>query len=240
MKEVDINSYLQKIQEIEDKKSAEISEVQNIAKASKNELKSIYYSRLLFLDKEKYSWIKALTDYLESIVKNIKDIKIEDALIVKQIKNIDLDISPFIEFNLKEYLPKILALFPIVFLLDIFLTLRDHIAILLISNLILIVYYLNKPPIRDLILYFLVLSFGLNWIIHNPEAASGIIHNKYIQVIINHWNNSSFFAKLVQLEIAALAYGLYSSIIEAQKDKLLAKMEVIYGWAKAIKESLKG
>ena len=240
MKEVDINSYLQKIQEIEDKKSAEISEVQNIAKTSKNELKSIYYSRLLFLDKEKYSWIKALTDYLESIVKNIKDIKIEDALIVKQIKNIDLDISPFIEFNLKEYLPKILVLFPIVFLFDIFLTLRDHIAILVISNLILIVYYLNKPPIRNLIVYFLVLSFGLNWIIHNPEAASGIMHNKYVQVIINHWNNSSFFAKLIQLEIAALAYGLYSSIVEAQKDKLLAKMEVIYGWAKAIKESLKG
>jgi len=240
MKEVDINSYLQKIQEIEDKKSAEISEVQNIAKTSKNELKSIYYSRLLFLDKEKYSWIKALTDYLESIVRNIKDIKIEDALIVKQIKNIDLDISPFIEFNLKEYLPKILVLFPIVFLFDIFLTLRDHIAILVISNLILIVYYLNKPPIRNLIVYFLVLSFGLNWIIHNPEAASGIMHNKYVQVIINHWNNSSFFAKLIQLEIAALAYGLYSSIVEAQKDKLLAKMEVIYGWAKAIKESLKG
>ena len=237
MKEVDINSYLQKIQEIEDKKSAEISEVQNIAKASKNELKSIYYSRLLFLDKEKYSWIKALTDYLESIVKNIKDIKIEDALIVKQIKNIDLDISPFIEFNLKEYLPKILVLFPSLFLLDLFLTLKDQMALLLVSNLMFIVYFLNKPPIRNFIIYFLLFSFGLNYVIHNPEIASKFTHNHYIQILINHWNNSSFLGKIVQLELIAIAYGLYSSIEEAQKDKFLAKMELIYEWAKAIKNS---
>ena len=239
MGEIDINSYLQKIQKIEDEKSLEVSEIKSIAESSKSELNSIYRSRFLFLEKEKYSWIKALTNYLEDIADNIENIKIEDALIIKQIKNIDLDISPFVEFRLKEYLTKLLLLFPIIFFVDIFLTLRDHIGILLILNLSIAVYYLNKPPIRNLLIYFFILSLGINFAIHNPKAVSTITQNQYIQNIITFWKNNSFLTKIVLLEIAAFIYGIYSSIVEAQKDKFLTKMELIYEWAKAIKNSFK-
>lgn len=226
---------LEEIKSISVKNEKGSSELEDIIENSKSELKSLYTHRYLFVtDGQVPEWFAKLKSYFNQI--NKKNLKIEDGIILNQLKNIKYDTyqmwNLFIQY-VRYYFKSIVISLPILYFLDQFLIIHNHMVLFLAFNLILFILKINNPPLRSLVLYVggtCIVMFYQPLISDLPKDIIHII--KYLNSLLEE---QTFIMKIIYLEITAVVYCIISAIIETKYALINGKFEFFYDWAKNIK-----